>query len=60
MILDFPICIVICLNYEHSLIISPDGKILCELKTGEGVISSKIDPSLPYKLRKSIPSLVVD
>ena len=47
-------------TFGHSLIISPDGKILSELKTGEGVISSKIDPSLPYKLRKSIPSLVVD
>ena len=44
-------------TFGHSLIISPDGKILCEIKTGEGIVSSKIDPSLPYKLRKSIPSL---
>jgi hypothetical protein len=47
-------------TFGHSLIISPDGKILSELKTGEGIVTSKIDPSLPYKLRKRIPSLVAD
>jgi predicted amidohydrolase len=41
----------------HSLIISPDGKILKELKKGTGVISAIIDPELSRDLRKKIPSL---
>ena len=45
-------------TYGHSLIISPDGKILSELKKGEGIVSCFIDPFLPYKLRKKIPSLI--
>ena len=47
-------------TFGHSLIVSPDGEILCELDTGEGIISCRIDPSLPYKLREKIPSLNVD
>jgi predicted amidohydrolase len=47
-------------TFGHSLIVSPDGEILCELDTGEGIISCSIDPSLPYKLREKIPSLNVD
>ena len=43
--------------YGHSLIISPDGKVLKELKKGEGVIVQKIDPKLPILLRSKIPSL---
>ena len=47
-------------TFGHSLIVSPDGEILCELDTGEGIISCSIDPSLPYKLREKIPSINVD
>jgi len=43
--------------FGHSMIISPDGKILKELKKGEGVIVQKIDPKLPLILRGKIPSL---
>ena len=39
------------------MIISPDGKILKELKKSEGVITASIDPKLPKKLRLMIPSL---
>jgi len=44
-------------TFGHSLIISPDGKILKELKNGIGVISANINPGLPDILRKRIPSL---
>ena len=44
-------------TYGHSLIISPDGKILKELKNGMGVITANIDPNIPKILRKRIPSL---
>ena len=44
-------------TFGHSVIISPDGKILKLKKKGTGVIYSKIDPSLSFKLRKVIPSL---
>ena len=47
-------------TYGHSLIISPDGKILKELGTKEGVITVTINPSLVYKLRKTIPSVYYD
>jgi len=47
-------------TFGHSLIISPDGKILKELKKKEGVITVQIDPSLPKKLRSIIPSLDKD
>ena len=47
-------------TYGHSLIISPDGKILKELGTKEGVITATIYPSLVYKLRKAIPSIYYD
>ena len=47
-------------TYGHSLIISPDGKILKELGTKEGVITATINPSLVYKLRKAIPSVYCD
>ena len=43
--------------FGHSMIISPDGEILKELKKGEGVIVQKIDPKLPFVLRSKIPSL---
>ena len=44
-------------TFGHSLIISPDGKILKELKKKEGVITSSVNPSLAKKLRSIIPSL---
>ncbi len=47
-------------TFGHSLIISPDGKILKELNKKEGVISADIDPSIPKKLRLIIPSLKND
>ena len=47
-------------TFGHSLIISPDGKIIKELKKSEGVITAKINPILPKKLRLKIPSLKED
>jgi deaminated glutathione amidase len=47
-------------TFGHSLIISPDGKILKELKKKEGVITALVDPSNPKKLRSIIPSLKGD
>ena len=44
-------------TFGHSLIISPDGKILNEMKNKEGIILSKINPKLSFQLRKKIPSL---
>jgi len=44
-------------TYGHSLIVSPDGKILKELKKGTGVITANIDPNISKILRKRIPSL---
>jgi len=44
-------------TFGHSLIISPDGKILNEIKEEEGIIVSEIDPKLAFELRKKIPSL---
>ena len=42
------------------MIVSPDGKILKELKKSEGVITVPIDKKLPIKLRTIIPSLKSD
>jgi predicted amidohydrolase len=47
-------------TFGHSLIISPDGKILKELKKKEGFITAEIDPNFSKKLRKAIPSLNID
>ena len=47
-------------TYGHSMIVSPDGKILKELGKREGVITSTIDPKIPIKLRKTIPSVYFD
>ena len=47
-------------TFGHSMIVSPDGKILKELKKSEGVITVSIDPKLPKKLRSIIPSLISD
>tara|TARA_B110000971_G_scaffold212890_1_gene242972 strand:+ start:1000 stop:1794 length:795 start_codon:yes stop_codon:yes gene_type:complete len=47
-------------TFGHSLIISPDGEILKELKQGTGVITANINPNLPLTLRKRISSLNKD
>ena len=44
-------------TFGHSLIVSPDGKILKELGKKEGVITTTINPKLVTKLRKNIPSV---
>lgn len=44
-------------TFGHSLIVSPDGIILKELKKAEGVITVSIDPKFSKKLRSIIPSL---
>ena len=44
-------------TFGHSLIISPDGKILKELKKGSGIITASIDPRFSVNLRKRITSL---
>ncbi len=45
-------------TFGHSVIISPDGKILKLKKNGKGVIYSDIDPKDSMKFRKIIPSLI--
>jgi len=47
-------------TFGHSMIVSPDGKILKELNKKEGVITASINPSLPKKMRSIIPSLKND
>jgi predicted amidohydrolase len=47
-------------TYGHSLIISPDGKILKELKKGTGIITANVDPKISIELRKRISSLIED
>tara|TARA_B100000575_G_scaffold66338_1_gene50968 strand:- start:346 stop:1143 length:798 start_codon:yes stop_codon:yes gene_type:complete len=47
-------------TFGHSMVVSPDGKILKELKKSEGVITVSINPALPKKLRSMIPSLKSD
>ncbi len=45
-------------TFGHSVIISPDGKILKIKKSGTGVIYENIDPKISLNLRKVIPSLI--
>ena len=47
-------------TFGHTMIVSPDGNILKELKKSEGVITASIDPNLSKKLRSIIPSLNSD
>ena len=47
-------------TFGHSMIISPDGKILKELSKSQGVITSVIEPNFSKKLRSIIPSLKLD
>ena len=45
-------------TFGHSVILSPDGKVLKIKKKGTGIIYSKISPNLSLSLRKIIPSLL--
>lgn len=45
-------------TFGHSVIVSPDGKILKLKKKGKGVIYAKINPKQSMELRKIIPSLI--
>ena len=47
-------------TYGHSLIVSPDGEILAEKKSGEGIIIADINTDHIGKLRSQIPSLEKD
>src|SRR6056300_433002 len=47
-------------TYGHSLIISPDGKILAEKENGIGFIVSEIDTEKVKKIRSEIPSASLD
>ena len=47
-------------TYGHSLIISPDGKILAEKENGVGFIVSEIDIEEVKKIRSEIPSTSLD
>ena len=47
-------------TFGHSVIISPDGEIIKELKKSEGVITANINPKLSKNLRLRIPSLKAD
>jgi predicted amidohydrolase len=47
-------------TYGHSLIISPDGKILAEKDDGIGFIVSEIDIEKVKKIRSEIPSTSLD
>ncbi len=44
-------------TFGHSLIISPDGEVIKELKKSEGVITALIKSNLSKNLRERIPSL---
>ena len=45
-------------TFGHSVIISPDGKIIKLKKKGKGVIYSDIDPKESLRLKKKIPSIM--
>ena len=47
-------------TYGHSIVISPDGKVLKEMGKKEGLITVMIDPKESKRLRKIIPSLKKD
>ena len=47
-------------TYGHTMIISPDGTIIKELKKSEGIITVNVEPKLSIKLRSIIPSLKLD
>ena len=47
-------------TYGHAMIVSPDGRILSEIKNKTGFIISEIDTKIISKLRSEIPSTKFD
>ena len=47
-------------TYGHAMIVSPDGRILSEIKNKTGFIISEIDTKIVNKLRSEIPSTKFD
>tara|TARA_B100000963_G_scaffold264457_1_gene232626 strand:- start:7258 stop:8055 length:798 start_codon:yes stop_codon:yes gene_type:complete len=47
-------------TYGHTMIVSPDGYILSEIKNKTGFIISEIDTDVGKKLRSEIPSIKFD
>ena len=45
-------------TFGHTVIISPDGKIMALKKFGKGIIYSNIKPKMAMDLRKVIPSML--
>ena len=45
-------------TFGHSVIISPDGKILKLKRKGKGIIYAEIDPKETLKLKKKIPTMM--
>ena len=45
-------------TFGHTVIISPDGKIMALKKVGKGIIYSNIIPKIAMDLRKVIPSML--
>ena len=45
-------------TFGHTVIISPDGKIMALKKIGKGIIYSNINPKIAMNLRKVIPSML--
>ena len=45
-------------TFGHSVIISPDGKIMALKRLGKGIIYSNIKPKISMHLRKVIPSML--
>ena len=43
-------------TFGHSVIISPDGKVLKIKKNGKGIIYANIDPKDSLRLKKKIPT----
>jgi nitrilase len=45
-------------TFGHSMIVDPWGRVIAELKGGDGVVDAEIDPALPLALRKEFPVLL--
>ena len=45
-------------TFGHSVIVSPDGKIIKLKKKGKGIIYAEIDPKESSKLKKKIPTIM--
>ena len=42
-------------THGHSMIVGPWGDIIAEIQDGEGVVSARLDPGLPARLREQFP-----